>query len=104
LLALHDVSPDGKSLLYSVVDQDRNSIDLMVVSLEGGSTPTKLCPGLWGVFSRDGSWLAYISRESGKSEVYVRPFRRPGAVKQVSKDGGGSPCWSPLENRLFYHS
>jgi eukaryotic-like serine/threonine-protein kinase len=53
-------------------------------------------------FSRDGRWLAYISTESGTSEVYVRPFPGPGRRLQVSTDGGFEPVWSRNGRELFY--
>jgi serine/threonine-protein kinase len=55
--------------------------------------------------SPDGQWIAYTSNESGKYEVYVRPF--PEVDKghwQVSTAGGDSPLWSPNGRELFYRS
>jgi serine/threonine protein kinase/Tol biopolymer transport system component len=54
-------------------------------------------------FSGDGHWLAYISDESGRSEVYVQPY--PGGGKsQISTDGGTEPVWNPNGKELFYRS
>lgn len=53
-------------------------------------------------FSPDGRWLAYRSNESGREEVYVRPFPGPGGKWQVSTDGGGNPTWSRVRRELFY--
>jgi serine/threonine-protein kinase len=53
--------------------------------------------------SPDGRWLAYHSDESGRFEVYVRPF--PGVDDgkwQVSTAGGTMPVWSPAGGELFY--
>jgi hypothetical protein len=41
--------------------------------------------------SRDEGWLAYVSRESGRDEVYIEPFRREGDRVRVLIDGGGQP-------------
>ncbi len=49
-----------------------------------------------------GRWLAYSSDESGKPEVYVRPFPGPGAKVLVSQNGGGEPVWSHDGTELFY--
>jgi serine/threonine-protein kinase len=52
--------------------------------------------------SNDGRWLAYVSNESGRSEVYVRPIPGPGRRIQISTDGGLEPVWSPKGTELFY--
>ena len=56
------------------------------------------------MFSPDGRWLAYVSAESGRAEVYVRPFPGPGSKWQISNEGGGSPTWSRTRHELFYSS
>jgi Tol biopolymer transport system component len=53
--------------------------------------------------SPDGRWMAYASTESGKLDVYVRPFPEVNKGRwQVSTNGGGSPLWSPNGRELFY--
>jgi serine/threonine-protein kinase len=55
--------------------------------------------------SPDGRWMAYVSEESGKSEVYVRPFPDVNKGKwQVSTSGGRDPLWSPDGRGLFYRN
>ncbi|HEY9382412.1 MAG TPA: protein kinase [Gemmatimonadales bacterium] len=55
--------------------------------------------------SPDGKWLAYVSSESGRDEVYVRPFPDVDARKlQVSSEGGAAPRWNPAGGELFYIS
>jgi serine/threonine-protein kinase len=54
------------------------------------------------VLSPDERWLAYSSNESGRFEVYVRPFPGPGGRYPVSTDGGEMPVWSKDGRRLFY--
>jgi eukaryotic-like serine/threonine-protein kinase len=55
--------------------------------------------------SPDGRWLAYHSRESGRLEVYVRPFPNVEEAKwQMSTDGGEVPRWGPEGKELFYRS
>jgi serine/threonine-protein kinase len=53
-------------------------------------------------FSPNGAWLAYVSDESGRDEVYVRPYPGPGAKVPVSRDGGTEAVWSPSGRELFY--
>ncbi|HEY8174725.1 MAG TPA: protein kinase [Gemmatimonadaceae bacterium] len=54
--------------------------------------------------SPDGDQLAYVSDESGRVEVYVRPMPGPGSRVQVSTDGGSEPVWSPTGRELFYRA
>jgi len=53
-------------------------------------------------FSRDGQWLAFVSDESGRSEVYVAPFPGPGPKTPVSNNGGLQPVWAKNGRELFY--
>ncbi|MEY4957187.1 MAG: Serine/threonine-protein kinase PrkC, partial [Gemmatimonadota bacterium] len=55
--------------------------------------------------SPDGRWLAYSSNESGRFEVYVRPYPNVDAGPwQVSQAGGVSPHWSHTGRELFYEN
>src|ERR1017187_4019278 len=59
-------------------------------------------------FSPDGKWIAYVSDETGRSEVYIRPFRGGPAASegriQISTGGGDFPAWSRTGEDLFYIS
>jgi serine/threonine-protein kinase len=55
-------------------------------------------------FSPDGHWIAYASEESGRYEIYVRPFPGPGGKWQVSTDGGNEAVWNPKGHELFYRN
>ena len=53
--------------------------------------------------SPDGQWLAYGSDETGRTEIYVRPFpNTQGARYAVSRAGGSEPVWSHSGKELFY--
>jgi hypothetical protein len=54
-------------------------------------------------FSPDGRWVAYVSSESGRQEVYVRPFPGPGGRWPISNNGGTDPKWSKSGTQLFYN-
>jgi Tol biopolymer transport system component len=54
-------------------------------------------------FSPDGHWLAYMSNESGRWEVFVRPVDASSPRVQVSTSGGAWPCWS-VDGRTIYFS
>ncbi len=53
-------------------------------------------------FSPDGRWIAYVSDESGRDEVYVRACPGPGGKFSISIEGGIQPVWSPAGGELFY--
>jgi eukaryotic-like serine/threonine-protein kinase len=55
------------------------------------------------MLSPDGRWLAYQSDETGRNEIYVRPFPDVEAGKwTVSVNGGVMPLWSRSGDRIFY--
>src|SRR5262249_47956833 len=54
--------------------------------------------------SPDGRWIAYLSRESGDEEVYVRPFPDGQGRWQVSTEGGLEPPWSAAGRTLFFRA
>jgi eukaryotic-like serine/threonine-protein kinase len=55
-------------------------------------------------FSPDGRWIAYVSNESGRPEVYVQPYPGPGGKWQISSDGGAEPLWNRNGRELFYRN
>ena len=55
-------------------------------------------------FSPDGRWVAYVSDESGRDEVYVRPYPGPGGQVIVSTGGGEEMVWGPDGSELFYRN
>jgi serine/threonine-protein kinase len=103
--------PSGRFLAFNEVSQTAQ--DLMILPMEGdeasGWRPGKPTVFLNSpfievepMFSPDGRWLAYQSDESGRFEVYVRPFPGPGGKWQVSTAGGQFPIWSRARPELFY--
>jgi serine/threonine-protein kinase len=56
----------------------------------------------WPELSPDGRWLAYGSNESGRYEIYVRPYPGPGLTHQVSLDTGATPAWHHNGTELFF--
>lgn len=101
-----DWSRDGKFLLFTSNGDQESKADLFVVPMVGDRTPfpfvqTEFSEGA-GAFSPDGKWVAYQSNESGKNEVYVRPFPGPGAKWQVSNNGGFAPRWNENGREIYY--
>jgi serine/threonine-protein kinase len=103
----HSFSPDGKVLAYWEIDAE-TARDIWVLPLEGDPTPIPFLLTPYNerapVFSPDGRWISYISDESGRDEVYIRPYPGPGAQTTVSTGGGVEPIWAPDGRRLFYRS
>jgi len=109
-------SPDGKVLAMHVQPADsRMYLALYTMTMQGdeksGWKPgePKLFAEGPGVhccpkFSPDGRWIAYQSNESGRSEIYVRPFPGPGGKWQISSDGGVYPAWSATSKELFFEN
>ncbi|HLE22252.1 MAG TPA: protein kinase, partial [Vicinamibacteria bacterium] len=98
-------SPDGRFITYWTAE---NGSDLWILPLEGERKPELFLGTPFrenvGAFSPDGRWLAYASNESGRGEVYVRPFPAGGGKWQVSDGGGDFPCWSRDGRELFYRT
>jgi hypothetical protein len=105
-----DWSQDGRFLLYRSLDA-KTSFDIWALSM----TDRKHFPVVRtpheerdAVFSPDGRWIAYQSNESGRFEVWVRPFPSPGTeVKeeerwQFSSNGGSQVRWGRTGNEVFY--
>ena len=101
-------SPDGRFLVYTVVDT-RTQADIWYVPWDGKPDFSKAVKFLatdaaesQGQVSSDGKWIAYTSNETGDYEVYVRPFPTgPGGWK-VSVDQGFQPRWSADGKRIYY--
>jgi serine/threonine-protein kinase len=103
----HAWSPDGKWLIYRTDDQEAGNADILGIRPGIDSTPIPLvataAEELAPAVSPDGRWLAYSSNESGRREVYVRPFPVSGSARyQVSTGGGITPVWSRSGRELFF--
>jgi serine/threonine-protein kinase len=98
-------SPDGKLLLYSMTHPESGS-DIGYLSFDDIENPIPLLKTSANNYSAhfhpSGNWIAYMSNESGHLEVYVNAFPGPGAVSQVSTNGGWSPRWSRDGHELYY--
>ena len=104
--------PGGKFLAFWELNPQTGT-DLMILPMEGdevsGWTPGKATVFLntpfnerEPMFSPDGRWIPYRSDESGRDEIYVRPFPGPGGKWQISTGGGTNPTWSRTRHELFY--
>ena len=100
----NDVSRDGRLLVFSAL-QAGTGWDIFVMSLPNGS-PTRFAATSaeerTGRLSPDSRWIAYVSNESQRTEVYVQPFPPTGAKWQVSTGGGEQPQWRQDGRELYY--
>ena len=91
-----DWSHDGTTLLYQDLQSDAfalrpagNRKPVPVLHSEFNETQPQL--------SSDGKWLAFVSDESGRNEVYIQPFSIDGTPRAgkrtISNNGGTDPRW-----------
>jgi len=98
-------SPDGRVLAFV------RGLEVFLLRLEGRQVVPfvtrpagRITACGYAEFSPDGRWLAYVSNETGRHEVYVTSFPDRGQTLAVSRDGGNFPAWSRDGRRLFYRS
>jgi serine/threonine protein kinase/Tol biopolymer transport system component len=100
-----DWTADGR-MLVPLFDSSATA-DLWLISLDGDKQRLPLPPSgsRWGVqaqISPDGRWLAYASNESGRYEIYVRPFPSGDGKWLITPSGGSEPSWRRDGRELFY--
>ncbi|MGD1071273.1 MAG: hypothetical protein ABSB15_14125, partial [Bryobacteraceae bacterium] len=99
------ISPDGKSLIFRRFNP---SAGLYVLPLEPKGEAHALIADpkfyvLNAQVSPDGRWIAYDSNESGRYEVYVRPFPAVDTGRwQISAEGGSRPLWARSGREIFF--
>jgi len=100
-------SPDGRWLVVRTDNGAAGAGDIVGLRTSGDTTPVSLVATpfteLEPAISPDSRWLAYVSNESGRNEVYVRPFpATDGGRWQVSNGGGVEPRWSADGREIFF--
>ena len=106
-------SPDG-SVLSAFGPSKGTSFDLYLLDLnERDGKPVPREPELFlsnrfgecfGQISPDGHWMLFASDQSGQYEVYVTSYPKPGAIYQISRNGGREPLWNPGASEIDYLS
>ena len=110
-------SADGQFLLYHTNDDGNqtSNLDLWVMPMMGDRAPwvflkTQFREG-HGVLSPNARWVAYMSNQSVRMEIYVRPFAPPGGTAAAAGAGGGQlvstaggihPVWRPDGKEIYY--
>jgi Tol biopolymer transport system component len=103
-----DWSRDGRFILYRAQSQTTTRMHLWALPMSPVDKPFAVTPlteaadERTGQFSPDGKWVAFESNESGRYEIYVQAFPKPGARTVVSTDGGLQPRWGPDSQELYY--
>ena len=99
------LSPDGK---VALAEANAETLDIYTLPLDGSSEPEPYLVTSFlerdPVFSPNGRWVAYASNESGRPQIYVRPYPAAGGRWQVSDGTGRWPIWSRDGNELFYRT
>ena len=106
--AAQDISPDGSTIIFQSLNLSQTKGDLFLLSLK--ENDPKPVPFQTTTFdehdariSHDGKWVAFVSDESGESEIYVKKFSDPNSNPwKVSTGGGGTPLWGMGTNELIY--
>ena len=100
-----DWSHDGRFILYEN-SAPGSQADIWVLPLFGDRKPLLFLQTPFaeqhGRFSPDGKWIAYVSNETGRTEVYVQSFPPSGGKWQLSTNGGVTPRWRRDGRELFY--
>ena len=93
-------SPDGKTLLFEDLGPTRGT-DIKLLTLLGeGKTSVRDFAATafnegYASFSPDGKWIAYVSDETGESQVYIQSSDGTAGRRKVSPNGGTEPLWNP---------
>ena len=102
-----DWSRDGRYIIYES-NGSKTKFDLWILPITGDRKPYPFLQTDFNEthsqFSPDGRWVAYVSDESGRAEVYIRSFTASGGKWQISSGGGDQPQWRQDGKELFYLS
>ena len=92
---LHRHAPEGGVAIYTVPMEGQDRTPRLFLDNKGASEGAD--------FSRDMRFVTYLSNESGRREIYIRPYPGPGGQATVSVGGGREPRWLP-NGDVFYRS
>lgn len=97
---------DGTTLIYTEGINPQTGMDIFSIQPGNDTIPKPLINSRFNEIhpslSPDGHWLAYVSDEYGREEVFVCSFPDLGNRIQISPDGGIEPLWAPDGKELYY--
>jgi len=97
---------DGNKLIITEAVDPNTGFDIEMLPYGAAGTLQPLINTRFNEFhpviSPSGRWLAYSSDESGRAEIYIRPYPGPGGATPITTDGGREPVWDPSEEALYY--
>ena len=100
-------SADGQTLVM-IEQRPETGVDIGMLSMDGEDTIKWLLEGDSNEsspdISPDGRWMAYVTDESGQSEVFVTPFPSLDGRWPISRSGGFAPQWGPDSSELFFQT
>jgi Tol biopolymer transport system component/DNA-binding winged helix-turn-helix (wHTH) protein len=94
-------SPDGRFFVFKREEQTILSLPILGDRKPAVRLDTPYAKGRFQ-FSPDGHWLAYMTTDSGKHEIYVSSFPDMSRTRQISTNGGCTPIWRKDGKELFY--
>ena len=105
--------PDGRTLAFLETSSGAASTDVMMLPIQGDEksgwkpgAPTAFLTASYiessAMFSPDGRWVAYISNEGGRNDIFVRPYPGPGGKYQLSSSNADDPTWSRTAPEFFF--
>jgi hypothetical protein len=98
-------TPDGREVIFARKNKD-TGWDLYAAAVEGDHKPRPLVEAPFdqrnACLSPNGKWLAYVSDESGQSEVFVQSMSDPGVRAQISSEGGTDPRWMRSGSEMLF--
>jgi serine/threonine-protein kinase len=98
-------TPDGRAVLFGEYGQAES--DVLRVPVDGDTSQVEIVAGgagnqFYARVSPDSRWIAFQSNDTGRAEIFVQPYARPGQRVQLTNSGGQWSTWSPDGRTLYY--
>jgi len=93
-------------LALATAEEPGSDVDIVAIHLQGNGRVEPLLTSddneVHAALSPDGKWLAYVSDEPGRYEVFVKSFPDLEGTWQISTEGGQAPVWAPDGAAIYY--